>query len=130
MPQNNAFLKSRRLLANKQFRAVIARGLSARDGLLVVYACENDCGFARLGVSIGKSLGNAVVRNHLKRLIREAFRQNRHLIPQDFDYVVSMSYKSYDKTPAEAIKEAKKLTFNQIRDSFITLAVKLAGRIV
>lgn len=108
----------------------MARRLSARDaGMpgLVLHACENDCGFPRLGVSIGKSCGKAVLRNRLKRLIREAFRQNKHLIPQNFDYVVSMSYKSFGQTPDNAIQTAKQLTFKQVRDSFIMLAIKVAG---
>jgi len=122
------FPKSSRLVSNRQFRAVMARRLSSRDKLLVLYACENNYGFPRLGVSISKSCGNAVVRNRLKRLVREAFRQDKHLIPPGFDYVVSMSYKSYGKTSDKAIQEAKQLTFKQVRDSFIMLAIKLAGQ--
>jgi ribonuclease P protein component len=128
MPRRFSFSKSSRLLDNRQFRAVCARRLFARDDLLVVHACENDCGFSRLGVSIGKSFGNAVARNRLKRLVREAFRQNRQLIPAGFDYVVSMSYKSRDNKPDKAVQAEKQLTFKRISDSFIMLAIKLAGQ--
>lgn len=122
------FPKSSRLVSNRQFRAVMARRLSARDGLLVLHTCENECGYPRLGVSISKRCGNAVFRNRLKRLIREAFRQNKHLIPPGFDYMVSMSYKSYGQTTDKAIQEAKQLTFKQVCDSFIMLAIKVAGQ--
>ncbi len=128
MPERFTFSKSSRLLANRQFRAVYARRLSARDKLLVLHACENNCGYSRLGVSIGKSCGIAVVRNRLKRLVREVFRQNRHLVPPGFDYVVSMSYKSYRQTRGKSMTEARRLTFEQVRESFIALALKLAGQ--
>ncbi|MGA2172092.1 MAG: ribonuclease P protein component [Sedimentisphaerales bacterium] len=127
-----AFPKSSRLLANSQFRIVLARRLSARDDLLVLRACENTCGHPRLGVSIGKSCGKAVIRNRLKRLLREAFRQNSHLIPAGFDYVVSMSHKWGEKTgpgtPGAAKAPIRELTFEQVRDSLVALAVKLAGK--
>ena len=58
---------------------------------MTVFTAENDCGCARLGVSVGKSCGGAAVRNRVKRLLREAFRQSQDTIPGGFDYVVMVS---------------------------------------
>jgi ribonuclease P protein component len=128
MTEGYSFPKAKRLLANSQFRAVLARRLSARDGLLVLYALENGLGYPRLGVSIGKSCGKAVVRNRLKRLLREAFRQNQEKIPTGFDYVVSMSPQWVRRTGGRPAAKAvvMGLTFEQVRDSFFALAANLA----
>jgi ribonuclease P protein component len=108
----------------------LSRRLSARDGLFVVYALENDLGYPRLGVSISRGCAKAVVRNRLKRLLREAFRQNQEHIPAGFDYVVSMSSQWVRRTGGRPAAKAavRNLTFEQVRDSFVTLAAKLAAR--
>ena len=129
MTKGYSFPKTSRLLANSQFRTVMAKRLSARDELLVLYACENGLDYPRLGISIGKSCGNAVVRNRLKRLLREAFRQNKHLVTPGFDFVVSMSPRWVRQTSeTKDVKAALgAIKFAQIRDSFLKLAAQLTS---
>ncbi len=116
-----SFPKKKRLVSNRQFKAVLsARGRQRRgDRLLTVYMAENDCGYPRLGVSVGKAHGNAVVRNRLKRLVREAFRQNQNQIPAGFDYVVMISPGRPKRSKAGT--KAKLLTFEQVEASFLAL---------
>ena len=129
MTKGNSFPKASRLLANSQFRFVLAKRLNARDELLLLFARENGLDYPRLGISIGESCGNAVVRNRLKRLLREAFRQNKQLIAPGFDFVVLMSPRWVRQTrETKDIKAALgAIKYVQIRDSFLKLAAQLTS---
>ncbi len=126
-----SFAKNKRLVSNKQFKAVLARKLRVSDGLLTLYVAENNCGYARLGVSVGKSCGGAVVRSRFKRLLRETFRQNQDQIPAGFDYLLMISSqwsKKEDKT-AGTKKTANQPTYEQIKDSFLALVAAAGKRV-
>jgi len=122
-----SFPKSRRLVSSGQFEHVLAQHRRAGNGVLVLYMAENDCGYSRLGVSVGKSCGGAVVRNRLKRLLREAFRQNQDRIPAGFDYLLMFSPQWLEKLgkTTESKKVAQWATFEQINASFLILVDKL-----
>jgi ribonuclease P protein component len=125
------FSKKKRLVSNKQFEAVLARKVRVANGLLVLYAAENDCGYPRLGISVGKSCGGAVERNRLKRLLREAFRQSQDRIPLGFDYLLMISpqlSKKLNKS-INSKETVKQLKFEQVKASFLALAATAIGKI-
>jgi ribonuclease P protein component len=134
MMKRLSFPKNKRLVSNDQFQAVLAHGRRLSNGLLVLYRAQNDCGYSRLGVSVGKSSGGAVQRNRLKRLLREAFRRTQEQIPAGFDYVLMIRptrgkqnrsrAKSRRPKPVDAATTSKAPTFEQIRASFLALAKK------
>ncbi|MBU3729134.1 MAG: ribonuclease P protein component [Phycisphaerales bacterium] len=82
--------RARRLAHDLQFKAVYAARLRRDAGFIVVHAAPNGLGRTRLGLAVGRRAGNAVRRNRLKRLIREAFRLSRAEIEPGLDVVVSV----------------------------------------
>lgn len=91
----------------------------ATRGPVSLYGLQNRLDYPRLGLSIGKRVGNAVARNRFKRLLRESFRLVQHDLPRweggRFDYVVSLH-------PHE------ELTLTDYRRLFLDLARDLAAR--
>ncbi len=69
-----------RLRENRDFRLIYSRGRSHANGLAVLYVMRRSGDHAnvasgrRIGFVVSKKLGNAVVRNRIKRRLREAVR--------------------------------------------------------
>jgi ribonuclease P protein component len=64
------YRKDERLRKNREFIATMKGKRLSIDGLSLFYA-PNDLGRFRVGISVGKKLGNAVARNRLRRRIRD-----------------------------------------------------------
>jgi len=125
------FPKSKRLVSNSQFRAVLAHRIRVSDDFLVLYIAKNDCSWPRLGVSVDKSCGCAVARNRLKRLLREVFRRNQNEIAAEYDYLLMISRKWSKKirdleNPKKAVMD---LTYGQVEESFLALSAEAANKV-
>lgn len=83
-----SFSKDNVLRKNRQFQTVYKTGKSYANKYLVLYAMPKQDGPRRIGFAVGKRLGGAVVRNRVKRLLRESFRLNQHCLKQGIDLIV------------------------------------------
>jgi ribonuclease P protein component len=80
-----------RLSRSRDFDAVYRHGRSVSTRFLVLYWFAREDGEdagARLGLAVPKAIGTAVVRNKMKRRLREALRSRLPELPQDQDYVL------------------------------------------
>ena len=92
--------------------------------MLRLYAAGNDLGMPRFGVSVGKSVGGAVVRNRLKRLAREAFRLHQHEIPPNFDYILIITQKKPNnkaKSGTMSQKSMLNLPYRDLEETFLAM---------
>lgn len=84
-----SFDKSQRILKREEFLEVQAKGRRVVAGLFVVLTLARATpGKTRLGITASRKVGSAVVRNRIKRLIREFFRRHYEDLPPSLDIVV------------------------------------------
>ena len=81
------------LKLNHIFRRLYATNGYA-NGYMVLYARRNRLGINRVGITTGKKLGHAVVRNRARRRIREVYRLNEDRFQPGWDIVVVARSKS------------------------------------
>ena len=101
-----------RLTKSTNFERVRRYGKSHAHPLIVLIALPNQAENTRFGVAAGRSVGNAVQRNHAKRLLRHAIQQVLPIVKPGWDIVLIAR-----RTMAEA-------TFQQS----VTALVNLLGR--
>jgi ribonuclease P protein component len=81
--------KELRIKKNKDFQEAFKKGRSFANRQFVVYVLpkEEQTRF-RVGLSVSKKLGNAVMRNQIKRYIRQAVFELKDSMQQELDYVI------------------------------------------
>lgn len=105
-PESIMLQREHRLTDKRDFQKVFHHGNSFANRYLVLYYLKNrNSDVFRVGFSVSKKVGKAVVRNRVKRLLREAFRLDKERINEPYDFVVI------------ARPSAAELTFEQIRQN-------------
>ncbi len=112
------FRPHQRMHTPKEYESVFGQKHCAGDAVLLVFVSLRADGPIRLGTSVGKRLGNSVVRHAWKRAIREAFRGLQHELPPAVDVVVvprpgaspvtSLVRESLPKLIERAVKKARR----------------------
>lgn len=101
---------------NHEFQRLYAKGKNTASPYLAVYWRKNRLGANRLGLTVGKKVGGAVVRNRVRRRIREIYRLHERELTTGCDLVIVARVK------------AAFSSYQQLENSFLALTDKLGLR--
>ena len=116
--------KRGRLSRSAEFDRVFRQGRSHANRVLVLYGfprAGEPATLPRLGLSVSRRVGGAVERNHVKRLLREAFEQELARLPEGHDIVIVA------RPEAKAVAERDGL--EGIRVALVELMDQLRARV-
>jgi len=117
------FGRSQRLSRREDFDRVFNARCSAADGRLIVYVDRNGLEHSRLGLAVGRRVGNAVRRHRVKRLLREAYRLLQHDLPRGVDIVclprpeAEPSLDGYRESLLQLVKSANRKLARRVKRS-------------
>lgn len=83
-----SFSKAVRLRKRSQFLNLSRTGSKVQSANFVVISKLNDELESRLGITVSGKVGNSVVRNRIKRQVREFFRRRRAELPTHTDFLI------------------------------------------
>ncbi|RIW31573.1 ribonuclease P protein component [Bacillus salacetis] len=113
--------KEQRVKKNAEFQEVFKKGTSIANRQFVIYRLPKDGQpYFRIGLSVSKKIGNAVVRNQIKRYIRQAFLELKDELKNNYDYVIiarkpaaDMDFHEVKKSLIHVLKKSKMLKVSQ-----------------
>ena len=90
---------------NYVFRRLYRKGQSSVQPCMVVYCQKNRQGKTRLGVTVSTKLGKAVVRNRVRRRLRELYRLHKAELLPGYDLIVVARVRAVDMPYAKLEKQ-------------------------
>lgn len=78
-----------RIVRSSDYRALYKAGKKIHSERFVLFCRANNLGHLRLGITVSRKVGGAVVRNRIKRLLKEIFRRSLIQTPNKFDIVIN-----------------------------------------
>ncbi|MDD6639469.1 MAG: ribonuclease P protein component [Erysipelotrichaceae bacterium] len=104
--------KENRIKKNEEFQSIIKHNKSKSNRYYVLYYANRKHDYDRIGISVGKKSGNAVVRNKIKRQVRMMLQELCDF-NSGYDYILIIR-KNYDISQYQQNKKELSLLYNSV----------------
>ena len=88
--RSERFRPADRILRSTDFERIYRKGRRQTGPSFALFGMRNELGRSRLGITVTRKFGGAVLRNRSKRIVREIFRRNRDAFGASCDFVVNV----------------------------------------
>ena len=105
------FDKKFRLLKSYEFNNMRNKSTKVENKDFYLIFKENLFDNSRIGLTVSKRIGNAVVRNRIKRIIRDYYRHNRILVSKNIDIIIIAKKYVAGKTNKEIFESLNKVFY-------------------
>lgn len=113
LPQK--FEKNERLRLRNDFKKLFDSNSRSVNSYFVLVFRKNNLEYSRIGVSIKRKFGKAVLRNKLRRQIKEIYRLNKDNFPQGYDFLFIPRKALSEKYKDTNFLDIKKMIFDSVR---------------
>ncbi len=104
-----SFPKQYRITKRREYVDIQKNGQILHGASFLMLYNENNLPNSRLGITVTRKVGNAVVRNCQKRCIKEFFRRNKQAFPEGYDIVIIPRPKAADNNYSQTHLELRSL---------------------
>jgi ribonuclease P protein component len=115
VPGSQCFPREERLTRRKEYLEVYREGMKRVGPAVICYAARREGRGKKIGFAVSRKVGKAVVRNRIKRYLREIYRTHRDFLAEGVHLVVV------------ARPEAASLDFHRMRDAVCRAVSKMGG---
>ena len=95
--------------SHEDFNTIINNGIKQKGKYLVIFILKKDYIKPNYGIAVGKKLGNAVIRNKYKRIMRDIVDKNRFIFSNYHNYIIMIK------------KEALTATYQELQEDLVSL---------
>ena len=93
---------------HKEFDDILSNGSYYKNNYYIIYNKDSNYNFPRFGIAAGKKLGNAVIRNKIKRQVRMIISSNKNLFKNNKDYIIMIRKGCLESTFQNRLEKLEK----------------------